>query len=106
MGAYPSLDELRERLDDLDTDLELGPAAQVEALSKGHKYGGDVCPACGSAIPNDETVVRSDGERGTVWDLARDDVSVPLFCPECWGEVEATINEATHQTLDSFEGGE
>jgi hypothetical protein len=103
--GYPSLDDLRDALNADDADLELGSASDVDVMSYGPQYGGDVCPACGKPLEYDETVVRSDGDRGTVYGLADDDVTVPLFCPGCWDEVEATINGATHRTLDSFAEG-
>jgi hypothetical protein len=104
--SHPSLDDLRDALADHDAALDLGPASDVDVMSNGPSYGGDVCPVCMSPLAYDEPVVRSDGERGTVYDLADDDVTVPLFYPGCWSEVEATINGAEHRTLDTFAGGE
>lgn len=61
------------------------PTHDSEAM--GGPFGGDVCPWCGDALRRGEEGVRAtDGKRGDVYDLAADDVAIPVLHPDCYSK--------------------
>lgn len=83
-------------------DLDDYPSHHADAASVGGKYAGDVCPYCGVPLKNDEEVLNQDGRRGTIWDLAHDNVAVPLYHPDCYHERRATIRRMENRSLDEW----
>jgi hypothetical protein len=97
--AIPEMGPAREQgpepwavADHDDRGLDDYPTHHIDAMSIGSRYGGDVCPWCGVPLRNDETVVDQSGREGTIWDLARDDVTVSVYHPNCRKERQAAIH--------------
>lgn len=83
-------------------DLDDYPTHHADAASVGHEYGGDVCPRCGVPLSNTETVVNKDGREGTIWDLARDDVTVPTYHKKCWKHRSAELSRLENKTFEDY----
>lgn len=97
-GPYP----WSEKLHDDPHDLDDYPTHHPDAMSIGYRYGGDVCPRCGVPLENDTEFVRQDGERGTIWELARDDVTVAVYHRDCWNRREAEKHGVENKTLEEY----
>jgi len=78
------------------------PASHTDAMSIGGNYPGDVCPYCGVPLKNDVEYRSQDGEKGTVWDLARDDSTVPVYHKDCYRDREAEIHGHENASLGEF----
>jgi hypothetical protein len=78
------------------------PTHHIDAASVGHNYGGDICPYCGVPLPNDEQARAADGEKGTIWDLARDDVTVPVYHEQCYQDRTAEKAQLENTTLGEW----
>lgn len=83
-------------------NLDDYPSSHPDAASIGYQYGGDVCPYCGVPLENDVELVDQTGQTGTIWDLARDDVTIPVYHPECWKARRADRRRKENASLAEY----
>ena len=84
----------------LDRELAQYPAYNIDFIYE--MCGGDVCPKCGGHLTYKDTVVRIDGKRGEVLELAGKDVSIPLYHPSCYKERMQEKWSQDMTSLDDF----
>lgn len=85
-----------------DTGLDTYPPHHIAAASISYEHSGDVCPWCGVPLRDNQTVRTADGDSGTIWELAHDDISVPLYHEPCYQLRQAKIHSQRHTSLGEF----
>lgn len=68
----------------------------------GGPYRGDHCPYCGDPLKGHQEVVNEQGESGKVLELAPEDVTTPLWCPECWEEIGHEVKRKKNNQIDDY----
>jgi len=85
----------------LDEEYDEYPTHSKGALDKG--FPGDICPRCGIALERKETVVAFDGESGLLMEVASDDVTKPVYHPDCWTGRKEEERGKRNDSLEDYE---
>ena len=82
----------------------LDPYPQFDDAFIGGRLSGDVCPFCGYALRNtNDELRRIDGERGDLWSLAQDSVTIVVFHERCYRVRLSAKRGLVNAKLEDFE---